>query len=247
MKQPKVVIIVQARMGATRLPGKPLRMIMGRSLLDYEMERLQRSSKADQIVVATTTAPQDKVIEDFCRSAKIPFFRGSENDVLSRYYHAAKEHNADIVVRVTGDCPLIDPNIVDSTIAHCLQHFPDYDYVSNMRKPSYPRGMDTEVFSFQAMERAFLNAKRPEEREHVTLYLYEHPNDFKLGGVEYPSDESKYRFTVDTEEDFRLVEKLITTLYPKKPNFTFEDILEQMQLHPEWFKINSHIQQKPVR
>jgi len=246
MKKPKIVAILQARMGATRLPGKPLMTVLGRSLLSYEIERLRRTPSIDQVVVATTTAPQDQAIVDLCEREGIATFRGSENDVLDRYYQAAKAFHADVVVRVTGDCPVIDPHEAELVIRHYLDHIPAYDYVSNTIQRTYPRGLDTEVFSFANLERAATEANKPSEREHVTLYFYTNPELFKLSNIAHEPNLSSQRWTVDTLEDLELIKLIIGTLYPVKPTFNMQDILGLLQQHPEWVAINAHIEQKKV-
>ncbi|MBA2132303.1 cytidylyltransferase domain-containing protein [Capillibacterium thermochitinicola] len=243
----KKVIIVQARMGSTRLPGKVLREVLGKPLLEYQLERLARVRSSDMVVVATTDKEQDKPIVDLCRRLGVLFFRGPEEDVLARYYLAAREFGAEIVARITADCPIIDPAVVDQVFRFYLDHAGEYDYVSNARRRTYPRGMDTEVFSFHALEEAYREARREAEREHVTIFIYEHPERYRLGGVEYHQDYSRYRWTVDTEEDFQLIEKIITALYPKNPEFTLEDCLQLLAKYPEWEEINAHIKQKPVQ
>lgn len=242
--KPHVVAIIQARMNATRLPGKPLKKILQRPLLSYELERLRRAKTIDEIVVATTTSPQDDQIVELCRQERTPFFRGSEEDVLDRYLKTAKEHRAEVVVRITGDCPLIDPDVVDRVINFYFEN--EYDYVSNTRKLTYPRGLDVEVFPFKLLERIAGQATRQPEREHVTLYFYEHPELFKLGNVACETDESKHRWTVDTEEDFQLISRIIESLYPKNPQFGMRDVLKLLQQHPDWVALNAHIKQKGV-
>lgn len=239
-----IVAILQARMNATRLPGKPLKKVLAKPLLSYELERLKRAKTLDQIVVATTTGPQDQQIVDLCKMENVLVFRGSEEDVLNRYYNAAKQFDADIVVRVTGDCPLIDPEVVDRVVNFYLNH--QYDYVSNTRLLTYPRGLDVEVFSIKLLEKAVSEAKLPSEREHVTPYFYLHPELFKIGNVACEIDLSKHRWTVDTEEDFQLITKIIETLYPKKSDFVMNDVLELLKMHPEWITINAHIKQKKL-
>ncbi|NEO63206.1 MAG: NTP transferase domain-containing protein, partial [Moorea sp. SIO4G2] len=162
----KLVIIVQARMTSTRLPGKVLKQVLGKPLLDYQIERLRRVKLADEIVIATTINQTDEPIVELCNSISIPYFRGSEEDVLARYYGAAVEHQADVVVRVTSDCPLIDPQVIDQVIQFYLDHQGEYDYVSNSLQRTYPRGMDTEVFSFAALDEAFHEASAQPDREH---------------------------------------------------------------------------------
>lgn len=242
--KPHVVAIVQARMNATRLPGKPLKKILQRPLLSYELERLRRAKTIDEIVVATTTSPQDDQIVELCHHERIPIFRGSEENVLERYLKAAKEHRAEVVVRITGDCPLIDPEVVDRVINFYFEN--EYDYVSNTRKLTYPRGLDVEVFPVNLLERIAGQATRQPEREHVTLYFYEHPELFKLGNVACETDESKHRWTVDTEEDFQLISRIIESLYPKNPQFGMRDVLKLLQQHPDWVALNAHIKQKGV-
>lgn len=243
----KVVIIIQARMGSTRLPKKTLKTVGDKPLLSYLIERIKAAKLADQALIATTTNAEDDAIAQACALYQVPVFRGSALDVLDRYYRAAKTFHADAIVRITGDCPLIDPQIIDSVINYYQEHEPQYDYVSNMLHPGYPRGMDVEIFSFQALEKIHQAAQAPEEREHVTLYFYEHPDLFSLGSVESKQDFSKYRFTVDTEKDFQLVSRLLSTLAPTNPLFTLKDIVDLMEQHPDWFHLNAQVKQKPIR
>ena len=242
----KTVIIVQARMNSSRLPGKVLRTVLGKTLLEYQIERLQRVPSADSVVIATTIDDCDQPIVDLCEKLKVNYFRGPEEDVLQRYYNAAQKYEADIVVRITADCPIIDPNVIDRVIKFYLDNYKDFDYVSNILTRSYPRGMDTEVFSLESLEQAALEAKDEAEREHVTVFIYNHPERYRLANVPYHKDFSRYRWTVDTLEDFSLIEKIITSLYPQRPNFVLEDCLELINKHPEWEKLNSHIEQKKL-
>jgi spore coat polysaccharide biosynthesis protein SpsF len=246
-EKPNVVAIVQARMGATRLPGKPLKQVMNRPLLSYQIERLRRAKSLDNIVIATTTDQQDQKIVALCEQENIPFFRGSPLDVLDRYYQAAKKFKAEVIVRITGDCPIIDPSVVDLAVDFYLKHHPAYDYVSNSLQRTYPRGLDVEVFNFKILEKIVREAQKPEEREHVTPYIYEHPEMFTLGSIVREPNESHHRWTVDTEEDFQLIEKLITSLYPSNPQFTADDVLQLLREHPDWVEINAHVKQKPLR
>lgn len=243
-KHPRVAVILQARMGATRLPGKPLKTVLGKALLSYQLERLRRARTIDKIIVATTTAPADEKIADLAHLENVLVYRGSPEDVLDRYYQAAKLHEVDLIVRITGDCPLIDPTVVDRVVECFLENSPKYDYVSNVLKSTYPRGLDVEAFSFQALEKAAGEAGKPYEREHVTPYFYLHPELFSLHNIESGKDLSRYRWTVDTIEDFELVSKLIAALYPDNPEFTTEDLLAVLKEHPEWSAINAHIRQK---
>ncbi|MEB3828476.1 glycosyltransferase family protein [Phormidium sp. CCY1219] len=240
----KTVIITQARMTSTRLPGKVLKRVLGKPLLEYQLERLRRVKLADEIVIATTTNQTDDPIVDLCDRLSVAYFRGSEEDVLERYYQAATAHQADVVVRVTSDCPLIDPQVIDTAIDYYLQNQPTYDYVSNCIKRTYPRGMDTEVFSSSVLEQAFLEATAQPDREHVTPFLYRQPERYCLGYVTYSEDCSHHRWTVDTPEDFELIQKIIEAVYPDRPKFTLEDCLKLLQQHPKWYLINSQIAQK---
>lgn len=240
-----ILIIVQARMGSQRLPGKTLRKILNKTLLSYQLERLKRVVNAQAVIVATSTAAQDDLIEAASRSEGVKVYRGSENDVLDRYYQAAKTFNGDIIIRICGDCPLIDPVVIDKVINFYLTH--SYDYVANTLARTYPRGMDVEIFSFDLLKRAAKEAGLPEEREHVTPYFYEHPDLFSLGNVSNDSDQSSHRWTVDTEEDFQLIKHIIESLWPVKPYFNMDDVLQVISLHPEWTALNAHIRQKPLR
>lgn len=242
----RVVAIVQARMGSTRLPGKALAELLGRPLLAYELERIKRAQHIDTLVVATTDNPKDKVIEQLCQEMEIPTFRGSEEDVLDRYYHAAKKFEAEVVVRLTADCPLIDPAIIDQVIEFYLENAPKYDYVSNTEARTFPRGMDVEVFSMKALEKAWQEAKKREEREHVTPYLYRNRDLFATGIVMRGTNDSHRRWTVDTPEDLTLITKILEALYPNKPKFTFEDIIQILEENPDWEEINKDIEQKPL-
>ncbi len=241
-------IIVQARMGSTRLPGKIMKKVLGKPLLEYQLERLLRVKQADQVIIATTDNGEEQPIVDLCQRLGVPYFRGPEHDVLARYYSAASQFGADVVVRITSDCPLIDPAVVDKVIGYYLAHQAEYDYVSNtFSNRTYPRGMDTEVFSFRALKEAHKEATDQAEREHVTLFIVWRPDRFRIKNLPYEKDYSHYRWTVDTPEDFALIEKIITALYPVNPHFTLEDCLKLIEENPEWTKINAHIKQKPVK
>lgn len=243
----KVVIIVQARTGSTRLPGKILKEVRGKTLLEYLLERLKRVEKADEICVATTTNPQEQPILDICSQMSVKAFRGSEEDVLERYFLAARNLSADAVVRVTSDCPLIDPVEIDKLIGYYLDNLGRYDYVSHSLERSYPAGMEAELCSFGALKKIYQEAKSGPEREHVTLYLRENPKMFCLGNIRYKENQKDHRWTVDTPEDFELVAKIIENLYPVNPEFSLEDILNLLSRNREWKKINSHVMQKVVR
>lgn len=240
----KVLIVVQARMTSTRLPGKVLLTAAGKPLFEHQLERLMRAGASHGLVVATTVNASDDPIVALCGRLKVPHFRGSEEDVLSRYFGAAQAHHAGAIVRVTADCPLIDPHVIDRVIRYYLDSAPRYDYVSNCFPRTYPRGMDTEVLSFDALRTAHLEATARPDREHVTPYVHMHPGRFRLGNVAYKEDHSRHRWTVDTPEDFELVRRILEALYERKPEFTLEDCLELLSRHPDWAAINAGVVQK---
>jgi spore coat polysaccharide biosynthesis protein SpsF len=240
----KIVMIVQARMTSTRLPGKVLKPVLGKPLLEYQIERLKRVKLAKEIVIATTTNATDDRIAALCDRLLISYFRGSEADVLARYHSAATNHQADAIVRVTSDCPLIDPQEIDKVIQYYIQHQDQYDYVSNCLKRTYPRGMDTEVLSFKALNEAFIEATEQPDREHVTPFINRQPKRYNLGHVLYADDHSQHRWTVDTSEDFELIQKILEAIYPQNPEFSLEDCLRLLDQYPEWSTINAHIEQK---
>ncbi len=242
----KVGIIIQARMGATRLPGKPLFKVLEKSLLEYQIERLKKVSHPLVLILATTSNPQDKVLIEVAKSANISYYTGSEADVLDRYVKSARHYNIDVIIRVTADCPLIDPKIIDAILGEFLSRYPQYDYYSNTLERTFPRGMDVEIFKRRALEEAYDKAFFEAEREHVTPFVYNHPELFKIGQFTYKENASKHRWTVDTQDDFELIKRLIEQLYPKKRDFDLEDLLHLIEKHPEWSLINAHVEQKKV-
>ncbi|AKN33923.1 acylneuraminate cytidylyltransferase [Clostridium carboxidivorans P7] len=243
-----IVCIMQARTGSTRLPGKVLRKICGKTVLEHDINRLKKSNTINIIVVATTTLDQDDIIVEIAREASVTCFRGSQDDVLSRYYYAAKENKADVVIRVTSDCPLIDPQIIDSMVRKFieLRNKENIDYLSNKIKMTYPRGLDVEIFTFEALERCFNEGCKPYEREHVTPYIYLNPDKFSFVNYENNNDYSRYRWTLDTEEDLKLIEIIYNNLYNEKSFFYFEDILKFVLDNPEISKINEDVRQKEL-
>jgi len=239
----KVVAIVQARMGSTRLPGKVLQDLEGETVLARVVNRLRRSRLIDELLVATTDRAADDEIVTECRSLGVHVSRGDQDDVLDRYFRAAQLAKAEIVVRITSDCPLIDPEITDKTIATFLEANPDY--ASNSLVRTYPRGLDTEVMSFATLGRAWQEARKPHEREHVTPYVYQHPAEFKLLSVTGEADHSAHRWTVDTPEDLELVRAIYSRL---KGNSTFgwRDVLEVLDCEPGLMELNRSVVQKAL-
>lgn len=242
----KVAAIIQARMGSTRLPGKILKEILGKTLLEYQLERVERAQAIDDIIIATTTNKNDDPIVMLCEKLKVKYFRGSEQDVLLRYYEAATKFHTDVIVRLTSDCPIIDPDVIDRVIREYLNNQEKVDYVSNTIERTFPRGLDTEVIPYHILEVAHKKANLPAYREHVTAYIYHNPQDYKLLNVLNEQDLSQHRWTVDTIEDFDLIDKIITNLYSNNPHFTFKDVVDLLNKNDHWFYINHYIEQKKV-
>jgi spore coat polysaccharide biosynthesis protein SpsF len=208
----RTVCIIQARMGSTRLPGKVLKRLADKEILWHVRTRVAHCDLLDDVIVATSTKPEDDVITEYCRRHGWPCFRGSERDVLSRYFEAARQARADIVVRVTCDCPLIDPGVIGALIARFDPSTADYMSI-NYPKRTYPVGLDCEIMTFAALEIAHRDATTPYDREHVTPYIYNHPDAFALRGLNQDVDQSSIRVTVDTSDDYRLVSNIYDALY----------------------------------
>jgi|SaaInlStandDraft_3_1057020.scaffolds.fasta_scaffold37017_2 spore coat polysaccharide biosynthesis protein SpsF len=240
----KTGIVVQARMTSTRLPGKVMKNILGRPMLSYLMERLKRVQNADDIIIATTTNREDEAIVEFCHSNGITCYRGSEHDVLSRYYEAAEASDLDVIVRITSDCPLIDPAVIEDLISCYIDEKEHLDYLSNTQLRTYPRGMDVEVFSFESLTTAHLEACEASEREHVTVHMYSCPTKYRIASSSLEIDHSEHRWTVDTPEDFEFVSAVFEEIYPENPLFTMEDVLSLVKKNPHLSEINAHIEQK---
>ncbi len=241
---PKVAAIIQARQGSVRLPGKVMKKVLGKPLLEFLLERVARVPALQDVVVATTDQESDDPIASFCERASISYYRGDSEDVLGRFLGAAQKFSVEVIVRITADCPLIAPEIIDKVVQRYLSLYPEIDYVSNTLIRTYPRGMDVEVFSFKSLNEAAERAVKVSDREHVTSFIYSHPHRFRLAKVLGDIDDSRFRWTVDTQEDFQLIKNLIETLYPANNQFTYKDLLEAMEEHPDWFFINSHVEQK---
>ncbi len=239
----RLVAIIQARMGSTRLPGKVLKDIHGRTMLARVVRRSMRSALIDKVVVATTRNKVDDVIVTECESLGVSSFRGSEEDVLDRYYEAAKTFSADIVVRITSDCPLIDPEIIDRIVHVFLDRSPDY--ASNTIESTYPRGLDVEVFTYGALESAWREASEDFQHVHVTPYIYQHPDRFKILSVTCDENCSNYRWTVDTKEDLDLIRAIYAKI-DKDDDFSWRDVLELLKIEPNIAEINCHIRQKSL-
>ena len=232
----QVLVILQARVSSSRLPGKVLKTILDKTMLAHQIERLQLAKNFDKLIVATSSLESDKKIVSLCRELAIDCFQGDINDVLNRYYQAAKVYQPQHIVRVTGDCPLIDAEIVDQVIALHLQG--SYDYSSNIAPPTLPDGLDVEIFTFKALEIAWQKSKSKADREHVTLFIRNNPQLFKCQNYCYPNDLSHLRWTVDEVEDFEFVSAIYQKLYRDNPNFSLNDVLELLNKEPELALIN---------
>ncbi len=232
-----VNVILQARFSSTRLPGKVLKNIVLKPMLALQIERIKRAKLVDKIIVATSIEQDDDVIANLCKKLDVTCFRGNLNDVLDRFYHAAKAFPSEHIVRLTGDCPLIEAEIIDQVIALHLKQ--SADYTSNCFIPCLPDGLDVEIFTHQALKQSWQQATKPSEREHVTQYIRNHSELFTLADFQYTPDLSMHRWTVDEPSDFELVEKIYQNLYPSNPNFTMADILTLLEQQPNLIEINN--------
>ena len=239
------VAIIQARMGSTRLPNKVLSDIVGRPMLWHILNRVKKSEFIDDIILATTTDKKDDDIVEFAKEHGIIIFRGSNDDVLDRYYQAANENNVKNIVRITADDPLKDPDVIDKIIKIYKKN--GLDYVSNTIEPTYPLGLDTEVFSFEALERAWNEADKKFEREHVTPYIWMNPDKFDILNVRYEGEDlSDLRWTVDTKEDLCFARAVYDKLFKDEKVFLMNDVLNLLEKYPEISRINDKVRGKNI-
>jgi spore coat polysaccharide biosynthesis protein SpsF len=231
-----IVAIIQARNGSTRMPGKIFKELSGKPLISHICDRLNSSRYINQVLIATTLHQRDDILESWALQNKISCFRGSEDNVLSRYYHAAMEADADIIVRITGDDPFKEVNIIDNVIE--LLYLKNLDFACNNFPPTFPEGLDVEVFTFASLKHAFENVQDPFEMEHVTQFFYKNPHLFKIENYVSPQNLSYLRLTVDTPNDFKFAEEIYKRLYTNNNNFGLDDILALMQVEPDLLKIN---------
>jgi len=250
-------------MDSARLPGKVLVDIQGRPMLEWVVMRTQQAKALDTVVVATTQDPSDDPIVEFCEDRGYLYYRGSTHDVLDRYYQAAREFQGEVVVRVTGDCPVIDPGVIDQTIAgfwgradwrdftaQDQAYLPAYDFAANRLPPpwgrTFPIGLDTEVCSFTMLEQAWQQATLLYHREHVMPFFYDQPERFRIKLINHDVDYGKLRWTVDTPEDLRLLREIIG-YFDGQDDFTWLHVLEIVEQHPEWTQINATVAAKDYR
>lgn len=240
----KVAAIVQARMQSARLPGKVLRPLDGVPVIQWICERLSRCGQLQEIIVATSRSPADDRLAETARKLSVPVFRGSEQDVLDRYYRAARAVRADAIVRITGDCPLIDPALVDEAVSRLRAGEPELQYVSNNLPPTYPDGLDVEAFTLEALYKTWRDAEWPPDREHVTLYMRSRPDQFPQEHMRCGKDLSHHRWTLDEEEDYRFLSALVSLaaeagLNPREADW--QQWLRFVERHPHIRQLNRHI------
>lgn len=241
----RVVAIVQARMGSSRLPGKSLRPLAGEPMIGRVVDRARSIPGVDEVRMAVPELPEDDDLADYLSGLGVGLTRGSEADVLERFEQAAREAEADVVMRLTGDCPLLSPLVSGRVLVEYLDRRSTCDYASNTLERTFPRGLDTEVFSRAALSLAHGEATAESDREHVTPFLWRQPERFQLHAVVDSADHSAHRWTVDTEEDFELVRRIYTELEPQS-DFDYQEVLACLALHPEWSEINRGVRQKSV-
>ncbi|MBD3426529.1 MAG: NTP transferase domain-containing protein [Candidatus Omnitrophica bacterium] len=235
----KTTAIIQARMGARRLPGKVLMELSGRPVLEHVINRVMKARNVSRIIVATSLDREDKKIADFAKSRGVNVYRGSQDDVLDRFYRAALCYSAEHIIRITADCPVLDPGVIDRVAD--MYFGKEADYCSNVMVPTFPDGEDVEIFSFKSLKEAWERAELPSEREHVTPYIRNHPERFKCASLENDQDLSHKRWTLDRIEDYRFLEVLFGNLYKENPFFGMGEILGFLRGNPEAGDINSNI------
>lgn len=239
-----IAAIIQARTGSTRLSNKVFRTLCGKPLIWHITNRLKYSRNIDKIILATTLNINDNVLQDWASENEIPCFRGDENDVMDRYYQTAKYFAVDTIVRVTADDPFKDPFIIDEVIS--LYEESNLDFAYNNFPPTYPEGLDAEVFSFEALEKSFKNSKDPFEREHITQHFYRNPESYRQACLKNSADLSCLRWTIDTQEDLDMAEMVYDKLYHKTGIFAMADILELLNKEPNIAIINSAVKRSAM-
>ncbi|MBN8853810.1 MAG: acylneuraminate cytidylyltransferase [Sphingobacteriales bacterium 50-39] len=240
----RIVTIIQTRRESTRLPDKVLMPLMGKPLFVQQVRRVQAAFLSGQVVVATTLSAADDRVVEICQEEGIECYRGHAADLLDRHYQAACMYSADIVLKIPSDCPLIDPEIIDKVIAYYLKNEHLYDYVSNLHPATYPDGNDVEIMSLASICVAHSHASSLMEREHTTPYIWERPEQFRIGNVEMEGGvdySMTHRFTIDYEEDYRFIRAVYEALYPSNPLFGVRDILSLLERRPDIYGINAEL------
>mgnify|MGYP003951282613 FL=1 len=238
MNKKKITVIIEARTGSSRLPNKVVAEIEGKPMIFYVIDRIKQIKSVEQIILATTQEENDRILTEIAKQNSIGSFVGDSIDVLDRDYQCALQNNADPIIRITGDCPLIDPDIVEEMLEFYLKN--NYDYVSNRINPKYPDGLDVEIYSFNTLQMAAQNAKWSSERELVTTYITKNPKNFKIFSYENQEDLSEYRWTVDEQKDLEFIRKIYSIMKPKT-NFSMKEIIEILSKNSELLKINAGI------
>ncbi len=239
----KILVIVQARMGSTRLPGKVMLPLAGEPLLCRMLQRVRAATVPFDLLVATSNLAEDQPVRDACRSMDVRCFSGNPTDLLDRHYRAAREMHPDFVVKIPSDCPLIDPGVIDRVLSYALESAGRYDFVSNLHPPSYPDGNDVEVMPVDVLHTAWHEAKRPFEREHTTPFIWDQPSRFRIGNVLWETgfDYSKtHRWTIDYPEDYQFIKTVYNELWSSaRPVFSLRDILDLLRQRPDIISLNA--------
>lgn len=236
------LVVIQARRGSSRLPDKVMMPILGKPLLQRMVERVLMARSDFEFVIATTQAPEDDAITELCAENHWPCFRGHATDLLDRHYQAALQYQADIILKIPSDVPLIDPQVIDEVLGFFESHAGRFDFVSNLHPPTWPDGNDVEVMTFSALKAAWEEATKPMEREHTTPFLWENPHRFRIGNVLWSSGKDysmSHRFTIDYEEDYQFIKAVFEALYPTNPAFGLSDILQLLEEQPAIYEINA--------
>lgn len=239
-----ILTLVQARMGSSRLPGKVLLPLAGKPLLYRMVERVRRSRLCGQVVVAMATDAEDDMLEELCQQEGMDYFRGHPLDLLDRHYQAAIRYQADVVLKIPSDCPLIDPQVIDRVIQFYLDHEGQYDFVSNLHPATYPDGNDVEIMTLHALKTAYQHAGKPLEREHTTPYIWDNAGLFRVANVAWETGKDysmTHRWTIDYPEDYRFIRAVYDGLFPSNLDFGLNDILELLEKREDIFRLNSHL------
>lgn len=238
----KRLVVIQARRGSSRLPDKVMMPILGKTLLERMVERVLMARSDFEFVIATTQEAQDDAIAELCAANHWPCYRGHSTDLLDRHYQAALQFQADVVLKIPSDVPLIDPSVIDELLGFFQNHQGQFDYVSNLHPATWPDGNDVEIITFSALKAAWEEANKPLEREHTTPFLWENPERFRIGNVLWSSGKDysmSHRFTIDYLEDYQFINAVFEALYPLNPAFGLTDILQLLEKHPEIYEINA--------
>ncbi len=238
----KIVTVIQARRGSTRLPDKILLPLAGRELLVRMVERVLAAKLSGTVVVATTTNKEDDVIQEICQREGYNYYRGHETDLLDRHYRCALEFDAEAVVKIPSDCPLIDPKVIDKVLSFFIENADKYDFVSNLHPATYPDGNDVEITHMHILKQAWENAERQLEREHTTPYIWENEDKYRCENISWETGldySMSHRFTIDYQEDYDFIKTVYDKLYDINPVFRLEDIIALIEKEPEIYEINS--------